>query len=290
MLPEKAGSFSRAQAVKAAVQPQQTDEPPAAAPSTWSDLLGAYQSALENVYTQVNPSVVNIRVVRRVDASAAMPQIPFFNFPGLPGQPGPGQQDNTQPQTPQYSQGLGSGFVWDTQGYIVTNNHIIEGADKIDVRFADGTIIQAELGGGRPVQRSGSAQSRPAHRAASAGAGGRLAPQVKVGQLAIAIGNPFGLENTMTVGIVSAVGRSLPAGSENVLGPTYTIPDIIQTDAPINPGNSGGVLVDDQGQLIGVTAAIRSPVEANAGIGFAIPGCHRTADCAAADPEWQCGA
>jgi serine protease Do len=95
--------------------------------------------------------------------------------------------------------------------------------------------------------------------------------QVKVGQLAVAIGNPFGLENTMTVGFVSALQRSLRAESESIEGPSYTIPDIIQTDAPINPGNSGGVLVDNQGQVIGVTAAIASPVRASAGIGFAIP-------------------
>jgi S1-C subfamily serine protease len=95
--------------------------------------------------------------------------------------------------------------------------------------------------------------------------------QVKVGQLSVAIGNPFALEGTMTVGFVSAVGRSLPVSEDTSQGPSYTIPDIIQTDAPINPGNSGGVLVDDEGRLIGVTAAIESPVRANAGIGFAIP-------------------
>jgi S1-C subfamily serine protease len=99
---------------------------------------------------------------------------------------------------------------------------------------------------------------------------------LKVGQLAVAIGNPFGLVNTMTVGFVSALGRLLPVSSgedQGLLtqGPNYTIPDIIQTDAPINPGNSGGVLVNDQGQVIGVTAAIESPVRASAGIGFAIP-------------------
>jgi len=99
--------------------------------------------------------------------------------------------------------------------------------------------------------------------------------QLKVGQLAVAIGNPFGLENTMTVGFVSALGRILPVSSgpnEGMpnLGASYTIPDIIQTDAAINPGNSGGVLVNDQGQVIGVTAAIESPVQASAGVGFAI--------------------
>jgi S1-C subfamily serine protease len=95
--------------------------------------------------------------------------------------------------------------------------------------------------------------------------------QVKVGEIAIAIGNPFGLENTMTVGFISALGRSLPVESGDSTGPTYRIPDIIQTDAPINPGNSGGVLVDDQGEVIGVTAAIASPVRASAGVGFVIP-------------------
>jgi S1-C subfamily serine protease len=92
-----------------------------------------------------------------------------------------------------------------------------------------------------------------------------------VGQLAIAIGNPFGLEGTMTVGIVSALGRSLSASDGFTAGPVYSIPDVIQTDAPINPGNSGGVLLNASGELIGVTTAIESPVRANAGIGFVIP-------------------
>jgi len=93
--------------------------------------------------------------------------------------------------------------------------------------------------------------------------------EARVGQLAVAIGNPFGLGNTMTVGFVSAIGRSLAVGE--TLGSQYSIPDIIQTDAPINPGNSGGVLVNEQGEVIGVTTAIVSPVQASVGIGFAIP-------------------
>jgi len=98
-----------------------------------------------------------------------------------------------------------------------------------------------------------------------------------VGQLAVAIGNPFGLEGSMTVGFVSSLGRLLPVNSDNPGNsgnpgaPSYSIPDVIQTDAPVNPGNSGGALVDDQGRLIGVTSAIISPVRASAGIGFAIP-------------------
>ncbi|NLF00302.1 MAG: PDZ domain-containing protein, partial [Anaerolineales bacterium] len=94
--------------------------------------------------------------------------------------------------------------------------------------------------------------------------------QVAVGQLAVAIGNPFGLENTMTVGFISAIGRSLPVES-SLGGPSYAIPDVIQTDAPINPGNSGGVLVNDRGEVVGVTTAIVSPVQASVGVGFAVP-------------------
>jgi 2-alkenal reductase len=170
-------------------------------------------------------------------------------------------------------QGLGSGFVWDNQGHIVTNNHVVDGADQIRVTFADGTTVDAKRVGNDPNSDLAVIQvDVPA---------GQLHPvtladssQVKVGQLAIAIGNPYGLSGTMTSGIISALSRTLPVGLDSAnfgAGPTYSIPDIIQTDASINPGNSGGVLVDDQGQLIGVTAAIQSTTGANAGIGFVIP-------------------
>jgi serine protease Do len=218
------------------------------------------ENTLEQIYTKVNPGVVNIRVVQKVSSqdlgSLQIPNFPFFSLP---------QGDEQSPE--QYQSGLGSGFVWDEQGHIITNNHVIDGADKIEVTFNDGTIVQAELIGTDPDSDLSVLKVDlpdgilPLQLTDSS--------SLKVGQLAVAIGNPFGLEGTMTVGIISALGRSLPA-SEG-LGPVYTIPDIIQTDAPINPGNSGGVLVDDQGNVIGVTAAIESPVRANAGIGFAIP-------------------
>jgi S1-C subfamily serine protease len=230
-------------------------------------LLAAYESALESIYSQVSPSVVNIRVVQKQQAQTeGLGQIPGLpNIPGLPGNP-----NNPGSNTPQYSQGLGSGFIWDKEGHIVTNNHVIDGADKIEVTFADGSTVSAELVGADPnsdlaVIKVDVAADRlqPVQLADSS--------QVKVGQLAIAIGNPFGLQGTMTIGIISGVGRTLPTNISSQTGPSYSIPDIIQTDAPINPGNSGGVLVNDQGQVIGVTAAIESPVQANAGIGFAIP-------------------
>jgi serine protease Do len=220
----------------------------------------ALEGTLEQIYQQVNPAVVNIRVVQKVSAEdlgdLQVPGFPFFSLP---------QDQDQSPE--QYQSGLGSGFIWDAQGHVVTNNHVVESADKIEVTFNDGTILPAELVGTDPdsdlavLKVDLPAGISPLQLADS--------DALKVGQLAIAIGNPFGLEGTMTVGVVSALGRSLPT-SEG-LGPTYTIPDIIQTDAPINPGNSGGVLVDDQGKVIGVTSAIESSVGQNAGIGFAIP-------------------
>ena len=225
-------------------------------------LLAAYQGTLEQIYTQVNPSVVNIDISQSASS---------LNIPGLPaGHPpvGSGNGSNSLVQT-----ALGSGFVWDSQGDIVTNNHVVSGADAINVTFSDGSTYSAKLVGADPNSdlavvkvNAPASELHPVQLADST--------QVKVGQLAIAIGNPYGLSGTMTAGIVSGLSRSLPVGLDNQnaqQGPTYTIPDIIQTDASINPGNSGGVLVNDQGQVIGVTAAIESNSNSNSGIGFVIP-------------------
>jgi len=212
------------------------------------------EGTLEQVYTQVNPSVVSISVVLTPTVSSSV-QIP--GFPSVP--------QSSQPQEAQ-----GSGFVWDTQGHIVTNNHVVDGADKISVMFYDDTIVPAEITGTDPdsdlavIKVDVPAEDlNPVQMADST--------QVKVGELAIAIGNPFALQNTMTMGIVSALGRTLPTEADATGGLSYSIPDIIQTDAPINPGNSGGVLVDDTGKVIGVTAAIESSTNSSAGIGFVIP-------------------
>jgi serine protease Do len=192
-------------------------------------------------------------VVEGQTAAPALPQ----NHPNL----GPGQQT-----------ALGSGFVWDTAGHIVTNNHVVDGATQISVTFADGTTASAKLVGADPDSDLAVIQvSVPASQLHPVQVGDST--QVKVGQFAIAIGNPYGEQNTMTTGIISALGRSLPV--ENPVsvtqGGTYSIPDVIQTDASINPGNSGGVLLNSDGQVIGVTAAIESPNGTSAGIGFAIP-------------------
>jgi serine protease Do len=247
-------------------QPAAQVQKPTAAPSTNNQaaaadpaLLSAYEGALENIYTQVNPSVVNIRVVMSQSASGFSPG----EIPGLPSQENP---DSSAP----VAQALGSGFVWDSAGHIVTNNHVVDGADKVEVTFSDGTIAPATIVG---TDKNSDLAVVKVDVAADKLHPVQLAnsDEVKVGQLAIAIGNPFGLQNTMTAGIVSALDRSLPVGEGLTAGPVYSIPDIIQTDAPINPGNSGGVLVDNQGQVIGVTAAIESQTGQNSGIGFVIP-------------------
>ncbi|MFN7087776.1 MAG: S1C family serine protease [Burkholderiales bacterium] len=160
--------------------------------------------------------------------------------------------------------GTGSGFVWDDAGHVVTNFHVIEGASEAVVRLADGRDYKAALVG-----------ASPAHDIAvlKIGVGFKRPPPVpigtshdlKVGQKVFAIGNPFGLDWTLTTGIVSALDRSL--GGDN----GRTIEHLIQTDAAINPGNSGGPLLDSAGRLIGINTAIYSPSGASAGIGFAVP-------------------
>ena len=239
-------------------QTAKTDTPPAVT----TDVLATMQEALERIYQDVSPSVVNIQVIQEQDVrenpSQALPGWSFFE-----------ESVPQQPSQEQRQRGPGSGFVWDKEGHIVTNNHVVEGADRIRVTFSDGTIVSGTVVGSdldsdlAVLKVDAPAEALHPVRLADS-------TQVEVGQLAVAIGNPFGLENTMTVGFVSALGRSPPAETGGK-GPSYTIPDVIQTDAPINPGNSGGVLVNNHGEVIGVTSAIVSPMRASAGIGFAIP-------------------
>lgn len=159
--------------------------------------------------------------------------------------------------------GTGSGFIWDEQGHVVTNFHVIQGASEATVRLADGRDYRAALVGASPahdiaVLRIGVGFKRPPPVPVGESA------SLKVGQKVFAIGNPFGLDWTLTTGIVSALDRSLPSERG-------TIEHLIQTDAAINPGNSGGPLLDSSGRLIGITTAIYSPSGASAGIGFAVP-------------------
>lgn len=160
--------------------------------------------------------------------------------------------------------GTGSGFVWDKQGHVVTNYHVIQGADKAQVTLADHTSWEASLVGVAPEKDLAILKiDAPRSKLLSLPIGN--SENLKVGQSVLAIGNPFGLDQTLTTGIVSALGREI----ESVAG--TPIRGAIQTDAAINPGNSGGPLLDSSGRLIGVNTAIYSPSGASAGIGFSIP-------------------
>ncbi|MTD99463.1 PDZ domain-containing protein [Paracoccus sp. YIM 132242] len=160
--------------------------------------------------------------------------------------------------------GSGSGFIWDAGGHVVTNNHVIEGATGALVRLADGRAYPARLVGTAPehdlaVLRIDAGAEQPLPLAVG------VSGDLRVGQSVFAIGNPFGLDWTLTTGIVSALDRELPGQRGAV------IRGLIQTDAAINPGNSGGPLLDSAGRLIGVNTAIYSPSGSSAGIGFAVP-------------------
>jgi 2-alkenal reductase len=200
--------------------------------------LEAEDTLLINLYQRTNPAVVYIEVLVK-------------------------QEGTFMPL------GSGSGFVIDTKGHIVTNNHVIEEADAIQVIFFDGSLTEATVIGQDPYSDLAVIQVNVAPE--------RLTPlelgdssTLQVGQRVIAIGNPFGLEGTMTVGIISALGRTLAAQVLQESG-SFSNPEIIQTDAAINPGNSGGPLLDAYGRVVGVNYAIRSETGVNSGIGFAVP-------------------
>ncbi len=200
--------------------------------------VDALDALLTNLYERVNPAVVYIEVLG--DYRDSLERL-----------------------------GSGSGFVIDDVGHIVTNDHVIRAADALQVTFADGTVTDDVEVIGRDAY-SDLAVIRvdvaPDHlRPLPLGDSGGL----QVGQRVIAIGNPFGLQGTMTVGVVSAVGRTLP--SQAMVGGSFSNPEIIQTDASINPGNSGGPLLNSRGEVVGVNTAIRSDTGANTGVGFAVP-------------------
>ena len=173
---------------------------------------------------------------------------------------------NGQPLSSQSTR-LGSGFIYDKEGRIITNNHVVEGSSTVNVTFIDGNTYTAKVVGTDPdndvaviqiIDNFSDENLIPLALGNSS--------DIQVGQQVIAIGNPFGLSDTMTTGIVSAIGRLLP--NENV---GYSIPDIIQVDAAINPGNSGGPLLNLQGEVIGMNTAISTNTGDFSGVGFAIP-------------------
>ncbi len=221
-----------------AAPPRLKGAPAEARPVTARGDLAADEKATIELFERCSPSVVYI-------TSLARRPVSFFEMTEVP-------------------QGSGSGFVWDRQGHIVTNFHVIQDASSLVVTLADQSDWKATVVGVEPdkdlaVLRIGAPEAK-------------LPPilvgtsrDLKVGQKVFAIGNPFGLDETLTTGIVSALGRTI----ESVTG--RKIQGVVQTDAAINPGNSGGPLLDSAGRLIGVNTQIASPSGASAGIGFAVP-------------------
>ena len=203
--------------------------------------LSAYEEVLVGIYESILPSVVQVQVRTNVPTGGIL---------GGELRPVPSE---------------GSGFVWSSEGHIVTNHHVIEGADKVMVVFADSFELPAEVLGSDPDSDLAVLKVEPPD--------GGLQPvqqgdsdQLRVGQLAFAVGSPFGQEFSMTGGIVSALGRVIPSGASQ-----FSTPNIIQTDTPINPGNSGGPLLDRYANVIGINAQIISRSGSSSGVGFAIP-------------------
>lgn len=211
---------------------------PTALPEEFIAEIDAEDALLINLYQRANPAVVYIEIsVEQENVSVPL--------------------------------ATGSGFVIDTEGRIVTNAHVVEQANGVQVTFSDGSVVAAQILGWDLYSDLAVIQVDVSPD--------RLVPlelgdssALQVGQRAVAIGNPFGLDGTMTVGVISALGRTLPT---HVLqsGGSFSNPEIIQTDASINPGNSGGPLLDTRGRVIGVNTAIRSETGVNSGVGFAVP-------------------
>ncbi|MEZ4594145.1 MAG: trypsin-like peptidase domain-containing protein [Chloroflexota bacterium] len=210
-----------------------------------------------DLYDQLNNSVVNIQVLAE-GSGLDLSQFQIIPDPNDPeGDPIEIPDDFHQEleQIPQ--QGQGSGFVYDKEGHIITNNHVVADAIRVTVIFADDTEAEAEVIGTDPGSDLAviKVDVDP----------DRLQPvtignsdELQVGQLVAAIGNPFGLAGSMTTGIISGLGRSLPSGASAPGGGSFTIPEIIQTDTAINPGNSGGPLLNLNGEVIGVNTAIQT--------------------------------
>ena len=207
--------------------------------------------SLAPVLERVTPSVVNVYTQTRVRIRSPLLDDPFFrrffNVPDMPRE--------------RISQSLGSGVIVDArEGYVLTNNHVIAGADDISVTLSDGRNFEAEVIGTDPDTDLAMIRIPAQELQALPFADSK---RLRVGDFVVAVGNPFGLGQTVTSGIVSALGRSAFRGLE--------FQNFIQTDASINPGNSGGALINLRGELVGINSAIFTPSGGNVGIGFAIP-------------------
>ena len=202
-------------------------------------IVAALEQVLGGIYDTVLPSVVQVKVQSSIATPGGRGSLPRG--------------------------GEGSGFVWSDDGHVVTNHHVIDDGQLISVIFADGSEYEAQVLGSDPASDLAVLQiDAPPEFLAPVELGD--SGELHVGQIAVAIGSPFGQEFSMTRGIISALDRMIRAGDS-----AYSNPQIIQTDAPINPGNSGGPLLNREGQVIGINSQIISSSGANAGVGFAVP-------------------
>ena len=233
------GGFSKSTTTVRELQPIQ------ASPSSASFQRGKALSVNE-IYRRAAPGVVQVTATQVVNSPSVDP---FFGFP--------------VPQT-QRQEALGSGFVIDKAGHIITNDHVVEGARSVDVSFSNNESMRARIVGVDPSTDVAVLQVDAHSRALTPLPLGD-SDAVRVGDSVVAIGNPFGLERTVTTGIVSALQRVIQAPN------SYSIDHVIQTDAALNKGNSGGPLLDAEGRVIGVNSQIQSGSGGNVGIGFAVP-------------------
>ena len=205
-------------------------------------ILDSEERANVNVFKVASPSVVNISTQRAIAARRGDITLNIGRMPS----------------------GTGSGFLWDAEGHVVTNYHVVEDSDYVQVKLTDGSEWQASMLGKAPEFDLAVLKiDAPRHLLRPLAIG--RSDNLEVGQKVFAIGNPFGLDQTLTTGIVSGLGREIDSSSGN------SIRGVVQTDAAINPGNSGGPLLDSQGRLIGINTAILSRSGASAGVGFAVP-------------------
>ena len=233
---------------------------PALSMGDWGKPLGGTYDGLEGKPRVVTPSPAELGADERATMAVferATKSVVFIANTAI-------QRDPWSFNLFEVPQGSGTGFVWNRQGHIVTNFHVVYGANSVTVTLADRTEHKATFIGADPDHDVAVLQIRAAEEVLSPLTVG-TSQDLRVGQKVLAIGNPFGLDHTLTTGVVSALGRTIKSLSNQ------TIEGVIQTDAAINPGNSGGPLLDSAGRLIGVNTQIVSPSGAFAGIGFAVP-------------------
>ena len=232
------------EAVPAVEQPAQSGTTETEIPLTASAIAAAHDEVMSGIYERTIPSVVGLRVIKSITIGGAAPGMAPGDF---------------------LSRASGSGFVWDDDGHIVTNKHVIDGADRIIVVLSDGTQTNAELVGDDPdsdlavIKITDDAVRPPAIALGDSDV-------IKPGQLAVAIGDPFSRGFSMTSGIISAVGRTINPSESN-----FSVPRVVQHDAATNPGNSGGPLLNRQGQVVGINTQIISETGGFSGVGLAIP-------------------